>query len=306
MNRIKSSKSSNNDDLNDFNEQEIAIQMQPKREKVKKMERMNFDAHILEDFDMTATKKDELISAKFSDTFKQVLEGFPISNKTNLKEQVKLNDILDFEPSMVNDERSHDDLSNRKVSSWNQRIDNSTFKAKLKIISAYNRLEAKPDLPIKSSIKKPSQQQQDVKSIRPKTALSFSNSSLISSEKFKANNRPTSTKSEIVTSSHRLHVSSLLFDGYEKHRQKDENNNNNRFDEEESDFNYISPSFRIKKYNLNDQIELELAKKDLLKRYSGVFKEPPSSAKSRPRTSRLNRFNSATKMNFSNNAIRTF
>lgn len=224
------------------------------------------DAALL-DFDLTYTKKDELISAKFSETFKSILEQFPITkpdDKRTVPEAIKHN------------ESYRDFPDDRKVNSWVHKMESSNIKSKLKILTNFKQSETK--VLIKSNLKETNSKQ------RPKTALSNSNSSITSVKlnKRKQPVRPLSTKLE----SNR-HVSNLLFNGYEKLTQE-----NSKDLYEDDTINYISPSFRIKKYNL--ETELELAKNDLFKRYA-VFNEPVAT---RPKSNRMIRFQSATRVDF--------
>ncbi len=49
-----------------------------------------------------------------------------------------------------------------------------------------------------------------------------------------------------------IRLASILFEGYEKNKDDTNNSNNSNLDDLEDMSKYISPSFRIKKYNLND------------------------------------------------------
>jgi len=308
----------------------------PKKEKPRpiRQEKMNLDAAIFADFDMTATRKDELISNKFSDTFKSVLEGFPVTN-TKLKsdEQKSSANTLEIDQFVKNDSLNSFKLNlnvnnskepkmseaagsdDKRISMWAQKMNHPVLKSKIKLLDIQTSNSTKSTLIKKSE---PTRTVPDYPKInnqpsqlRPKTAASISNSSIMSMKFVKSakigfqkqNNsdflskRPTSTKSEFGT-----HASSLLFDGYEK-RTKNESNHSEFYEDDVT--SYISPSFRIKKYNLDDENELEKAKKDLFKRYA-VFKEIPTNQ--RPKSHRIIRFASSSRNNLVASAatIRTY
>lgn len=242
----------------------VAVSRRNSRKNRNKEEKI--DAVLL-DFDLTATRKDELMSTKFSDTFKSVLQDFTLSIKQQQQQETSKPKIIKHNIEII----SKENIINEPEIKQQQ--------------------QQEPII-IKKTISKPQQQQQPINNQlwRPKTSLSFLNSSISISSKrnikdyFSSSSsasiiksRPMTTITTASSSSksdfNSQHVSSILFEGYEKNKDDINSNNNSNLDDLEDMSKYISPSFRIKKYNLNDSKELELAKHDLFKRYS-VFKEP--------------------------------
>ena len=327
------------DDLNDDNDvvilEEYSNKKVSKKEKSRmaRQEKMNLDAAIFADFDLTATRKNELISCKFSDTFKSVLEDFTATNKLKSDERKSFANTLETEQLLKNDSLNSFKLNlnftssketkiseaggieDKRMNMWANKINNPVLKSKLKLLT---------DISGKNTQESNSKESTSVKKLepariinnppsqsRPKTAASISNSSIMSMKFGKppksgsqnknndfVSKRPTSTKSEFG-----IHASSLLFDGYEK-CTKNESHHSELYDDDVSN-QYISPSFRIKKYNLDDENELEKAKKDLFKRYA-VFKD--MSTNQRPKSHRIIRFASSSRNNLvaSSATIRTY
>jgi hypothetical protein len=221
---------------------------------------------VLLDFDLTATRKDELMSTKFSDTFKSVLQDFTLSIKQQQQQQQETS-----KPKIIK--------HNIEIISKENIINEPEIK---------QQQHQQEPIIIKKTFSKP-QQPINNQLWRPKTSLSFLNSSISISSKRNIKDYFSSSSSASIIKSRPMttittasssksdfnsqHVSSILFEGYEKNKDNTNNSNNSNLDDLEDMSKYISPSFRIKKYNLNDSKELELAKHDLFKRYS-VFKEP--------------------------------